>query len=84
MPEYGASLELAISQSIKGGNLSTITGFWEQRVQIKFNIVILPFCSKQILSLNNLEVIEDFMSGEKQGLRNNLSRVPVNLFMAYF
>lgn len=33
-------------QNIKDGNLSTITIFLEQRAQMKFNIVVLPFFSK--------------------------------------
>lgn len=47
-----------------------------QRAQTEFNVVILPFCSKQ----NNLEEIKDFM---RSSLRNSLSRVLVNVLMVY-
>ena len=60
MPEYGGSLDLAVSQRIKSGNLSTITAFWEQKgsaqvqnchslLLFKINFVAEQFRGNQIL-----------------------------------
>ena len=48
-------------------------------------ITFLPRSKRLLISwLNNLEVIKYLVSWKKQGLRNSLSRVLVNLIMVYF